>query len=218
MRSWQATGQTLQGQPPEVIRAQIVQIASNLTGLGAMETPDEYALAIGCDLEGAAFRATYVPTAPLNDPLWKESSCGLFVRSVLRHAGCSHPRLKSPYVPGFVMEDLEATARDCGAWNTHTPTDAGNPIMYGAPVGAKSGQHVAIPVKNPDPSYVEIAGGAGGGDGAGTEIKLATRTICVSSDGRMAAKSAGGVRYIRAWIDAAKLPFKNELFLVQNTP
>lgn len=89
------------------IRKALVQLATDHIGCGVGKDRDEYLrLVAGPGDQDDTMRKA----------LCTMSGCALTVRGLWRLAGLDHPLLRNRYVVGHAMQDLEAIAREAGAW------------------------------------------------------------------------------------------------------
>lgn len=208
-------------------RISVAENAKMFNNLGACATPESYANAIGCDLENQDYRDSYVPKYPTKD--WNASSCALTVRSLIRHLGCNHESIKSPYVPGAAMQNLFALGTITRSFGDKKSLPTIGAICYLTDLSPTS-QHVEIVVDIKDDIVSSIAGGqvfdGSLGDpctyGGGTDILTVTRKFIWEGDKLYAISiprnknKPSSKKLVLWWIDVAKLPWtekvKNPIF------
>lgn len=204
-------------------RLSVVENAKMFNNLGACATPESYANAIGCDLENQAYRDSYVPKYPTKD--WNASSCALTVRSLIRHLGCNHESIKSPYVAGTAMQNLFALGTITKSFGAKDSLPFLGSLLYLTDLSPGS-QHIEVAVEMPSEDTVKcIAGGqvfdGSLGDpctyGGGTDILTVTRKfswegdkLYVTSIPRNKNKPPSK-RMVLWWIDSAKLPWTEKV-------
>lgn len=80
-----------------------LELAQSYVGCGFADEPERFMTLVAPGEDDATARA-----------MAAESTCGLFIRGLLSQL-ITDPRVQAPYVPGAVMSDLAAMAREAGA-------------------------------------------------------------------------------------------------------
>lgn len=219
---WSPLQITLSELSEEDRRLTVAQSVQKFNMLGACATPDSYANAIGCDLESKEYRSSYVPKYPTKD--WNASSCALTVRSLIRHLGCNHESIKSPYVPGAAMQNLFALGAITKSFGDKQSLPLLGSFYYLTDLSPGS-QHIETAINITEDNVVTaIAGGqvfdGSLGDpcsyGGGTDILTVTRKFVWENDKLYAVSiprnknKPPSKKLVLWWIDSAKLPWTDK--------
>lgn len=212
--------QTKLSELPELERSlTVAQSVEKFNMLGACATPESYANAIGCDLENQSYRASYVPKYPTKD--WNASSCALTVRSLIKHLGCEHPSIASPYKPGTAMQSLYSLAVATKSLGNKSEIPTVGSFYYLTDLSPGS-QHIETAVSiDKDNVVTAIAGGQvfdptlkdPATFGGGTDIIKVRRKFVVQDKDIYAISIPRNPnkpptkRLVQWWIDSAKLPW-----------
>ena len=200
-------------------RNSIAQHIQLFNMLGACATPDSYANAIGCDLENQVYRDSYVPKYPTKD--WNASSCALTIRSLIKHLGCEHKSIASPYVPGTAMQNLYTLGVTTNSLGDKSTIPSVGSFYFLTDLSPGS-QHIETAISiDSDNVVTAIAGGQvfdpSLGDpatfGGGTDIIQVKRKFIIQDKDVYAVSIPRNPnkpptkKLVQWWIDSSKLPW-----------
>lgn len=217
--TWSPLETSLSELSEEDRRLSVAQSIQRFNMLGACATPESYANAIGCDLEPKVYKDTYVPKYPTKD--WNASSCALTVRSLIRHLGCSHSSISSPYKTGSAMQSLYLLASKTNAFGNKMPIVGSFYFLTDLSPGS---QHIETAIDIQDNIVTAIAGGQvfdptlndPATFGGGTDILTVKRKFVFENNNWYAVSIPRNPnkqptkKLVQWWIDSAKLPWNDK--------
>ena len=177
-------------------RRRLVALATSYVGCHDTTDRDRY-LALICGPGDQSAQAHH--------DLEGASGCALTVRGLWRLAGLMHPILTAPYVTGHAMQDLEAIARETGAWVEPKPGAPlpmpGDAVILASPTGGHAYTVLAVHVG--ERTELETVDG-GQRDAAGRQW-VARMTHMWTTEGGGIVDRAYSARRVHGFVNVDKL-------------